>query len=486
MPATSKEFRFWIDMALECVRRDHTPTLSSGDQKGPFLSARALGMALGALSDVAAARVQGPQLLQIPVAAFQGDAVVAAAAACHEVLLRRYPKQGGALRGAWQEWLELFGKTAGGSEIAGRGHGAAVDVFGANDPDFALINRYQPTGADYTHQRPDHEPNQIFSGGDWGAAKPLVVPVVQNFAKPFGRVNATMVTPNDANYLADFAAVKAKGHWNRAYGGQSGRTQEEELKGIFWGYDGPKELGTPPRLYLQVLLSVLDSLDANSPGALGASEELLLVASVAVAMADSGISAWHYKYSGDHMMWRPVIGVRKAPKGGGAPDPNWLPLGRPDTNGAGTHLTPDFPAYPSGHATFGAAAFQLTRLFFVHKGLATFDDHGVDNIRFNFVSDEFNGRNTDPRTSLPRNHVKRSFNSLWDATVENSISRALLGVHWYFDGISIKDGDGSAFGTPSTPDQLGKVGGVWLGAQVANHIAVKLGVPADIVSKSKM
>lgn len=59
--ATSK-LRFWIDMALECVRRDHTPTLSPGDQRGPFLTARALGMALAALNDANAYASNRPPL----------------------------------------------------------------------------------------------------------------------------------------------------------------------------------------------------------------------------------------------------------------------------------------------------------------------------------------------------------------------------------------------------------------------------------------
>lgn len=486
MTATSAQFRFWVDMALECVRRDHTPSVSMGDQRGPFLTARALGMALGALNDVAAAAVDGRQVLPVAAAAPPGNAVVAAAAACHELLARRYPKQRGLLDSAWRDWLELFGLAGGAGEPAGRAHGAAVDAFGADDPSWAMRDQYVQTGADYTHQRPEHEPTQSFSGGKWGGAPALAVPVVPNFEKPPGRVNAGTVNP-DQHYLDDFAAVKAKGHWDRGYGAANGRRLEEELIGIYWGYDGPPELGTPPRLYLQVLLAVLDDLEARSGGALGPSEELLLVAAAAVAMADAGISAWHYKYSGDHMMWRPVVGIRKAPANGGTADPNWLPLGRPDTNGTGTHLTPDFPAYPSGHATFGAAAFQLARLFLVHKGLAAFDADGVDNVRFDFVSDEFDGRNTDPRTKLPRNHITRGYDSLWNAVVDNSISRVFLGVHWYFDGISVKAGAGSRFGVPATPTELGKVGGVWLGTQIANAIATqKLGVPVAVVNNSKM
>ncbi|WP_430418971.1 vanadium-dependent haloperoxidase [Phenylobacterium sp.] len=477
MTATSPQFRYWVDMALECVRRDHTQKISAGDQRGPVLSARALGLALGALHDMAAAGPGGTPILPVAPAPPPGPAVVAAAAACHEVLVRRYPKQRGLLDSAWRDWVEYQKLTGiGPAETAGRAHGVAVDVFGANDPNWALPDQYKPTDAPYTHQLPDHEQGQGFAGGIWGKANPLVVPVVPGFPQP---------PRGDAHYDADLTLVKAKGHWNRAYGGPNGRDLNEELIGIYWGYDGPAALGTPPRLYLQVVLEALDNLEARSNGALGASEELRLVAGVAVAMADAGISAWHYKYNPAHLMWRPVVGIRKA--GGAAADPAWLPLGRPDTNGTGQYLTPNFPAYPSGHATFGAAAFQVTRLFLAEKKLANFDAQGVDDIAFDFVSDEFDGRNTDPRTNVPRVHVTRGYDSLWRAIVDNSISRVFLGVHWQFDGITTKDGAGSKFGVPATPADTGQMGGVWLGAKIANALAVqKLGVTPPTVTASRL
>lgn len=48
---------FRCDMSMECVRRDHTKLHSAGDQNGPFLSARALGMALAALNDANAYKI---------------------------------------------------------------------------------------------------------------------------------------------------------------------------------------------------------------------------------------------------------------------------------------------------------------------------------------------------------------------------------------------------------------------------------------------
>jgi vanadium chloroperoxidase len=160
-------------------------------------------------------------------------------------------------------------------------------------------------------------------------------------------------------------------------------------------------------------------------------------------------------------------------------------LGRPDTNGTGTGLTPNFPAYPSGHATFGAAAFQLLRLFLAKKSIANFDGNGVDDVRFEFISDEFNGRNKDPRTKRPRDLLTLSFDSLWEAIVDNSVSRVYLGVHWQFDGITTRNATDSDddFGIPATPRQLGHTGGVWLGARIANQIALKLNVlPATIAA----
>jgi vanadium chloroperoxidase len=182
------------------------------------------------------------------------------------------------------------------------------------------------------------------------------------------------------------------------------------------------------------------------------------------------------------------VGIPNSVVGNGVAIPNWEPLGRPDTNGTGRRLTPDFPAYPSGHATFGAAAFHLLRLFLVEKGIATFDANGVDDMSFDFVSDEFDGRNKDPITMQPRDHITLSLDSLWQAITDNSVSRVYLGVHWQFDGITTRNAANTddEYGIPSTPSKLGRTGGVWLGAQIANQIAPKLGVSAATITASKV
>ncbi len=482
-------------MSLECVRRDHTNSLSCSDQRGPFLTARALGMALAALHDVRSVVAgSATKLLSLPIPAgllpfpSPKERDLAAAAACHQVLRLRYPSQASMLEPAWGNWLDSFeiGPARTPVEMAGRAYGTAVHQLGIDDRNKARA-AYTPDGTAYNHKAPPTQPTQGYLGGVWGSTTPLVAARVMDFPPPPGRLDADTVTSTQ-HYRDDFGRVAAKGEINRAPGDPAFRTLAEEVIGIAWGYDGPQELGTPPRLYLQVVLTVLDSIEERNPGQLEELDELGVIAGAAVAMADAGIDAWHYKYAPTHMMWRPAVGIREAVVGNGVADPNRLPLGRPDTNGAGTGLTPDFPAYPSGHATFGAAAFQLLRLFLVERGVSSFDlgGSGLDDVRFEFVSDEFDGRNMDPRTQRPRELLTLSYDSLWQAMVDNSVSRVYLGGHCQFDGITTRLPGTSedVFGVPPTPRELGHTGGVWLGAKVANQLALKLDISTATIAAS--
>ena len=119
-------------------------------------------------------------------------------------------------------------------------------------------------------------------------------------------------------------------------------------------------------------------------------------------------------------------GIREA-DGDGSPatvgDPNFTPLGAPCSNCPieAPNFTPPFPAYTSGHATFGAALFETLRNFY-----------RTDRIAFTFVSDEFNGVTLDNMGNV-RPLIPRSFRSLSEAEEENGQSRIYLGIHWAFD-----------------------------------------------------
>ena len=194
------------------------------------------------------------------------------------------------------------------------------------------------------------------------------------------------------------------------------RTREQTQIGIYWGYDGTPGLGTPPRLYNQIAMKIAEQMHSDTV------ELARLLALINVAMADAGLSAWATKY--DDEFARPITAIREASLYGNPrieENQEWTPLGAPASNKIGPNFTPPFPAYTSGHATFGGALFQILRNFY-----------RTDRIAFTFVSDEFNGETLD-NTGAPRRRIARSFRSLSQAEEENGQSRIYLGIHWSFD-----------------------------------------------------
>ncbi len=276
------------------------------------------------------------------------------------------------------------------------------------------------------HHRPDPvQPGQQTLGRNWGLVTPFVLSSVTTDApleRPPSLDGSNDVGLSFGSYATAFDEVVT--------GGKNNLPQTNPVnarKGIFWGYDGANKIGVPPRLYNQVVRS-LDEFTA-----LTHDKQIKLLTAINVAMADAGIAAWYWKYQYD--VWRPVVGIREAEAGWGASgqgdgntartqkgDPFWLPLGAPSSNSTKPNGTPNFPAYPSGHATFGSACFKVAAKLI---GITP------ENIKVKFVSDEFNGVNTD-NTGVVRPKYKSDL-TLADAILENDISRIYLGVHWQFD-----------------------------------------------------
>jgi hypothetical protein len=194
--------------------------------------------------------------------------------------------------------------------------------------------------------------------------------------------------------------------------------------GRFWAYDGTSAVCAPARLYLQIVHALIQD------GARGMSlvAKARTLGLVSLAMGDAGLAAWHSKYL--YRRERPVTAVRTSALDDGNPlttaNPGWTPLGAPNTNSPGNpNFTPPFPAYPSGHATFGGAMAQVLRRIL-----------GSDEANLRFVSDEYDGTAIDASTGVPRPRVERWFSSLSEIEEENGQSRMYLGIHWASDKVA--------------------------------------------------
>jgi vanadium chloroperoxidase len=233
----------------------------------------------------------------------------------------------------------------------------------------------------------------------------------------------------------------------------------------------------PPRLYNQILRKIAaekgNTIEENAQ----------LFALVNVAMGDAGILAWDQKYV--HNFWRPIIGIREHDKSMGPIgmgnnnidndcDPMWLPLGAPKTNEKGQNdFTPPFPAYPSGHATFGAAAFHMIRLFYGtpvgNRAADTLLKDSGGNL-LDFISDEFNGSNSDSNGTIRPKHTRNFSKGLWRMIEENGLSRVYLGVHWSFDAFELDINNKPKIITnTANPNAVG-IGGAPLGVVIAEDI----------------
>jgi hypothetical protein len=460
---------YWNDVALEANRVSHTN--GKGEQTGPTLSSRALAIVHLAMYDAYAAVRNNPlspvnlsaYLPGLPPAKPNASVAAAVAAAAHATLSKLFPSQ--------KPFFDAKHAQAGlsGSGLqAGHEYGLMVAqkiLDKRKDDPSASDDGYAASMARGAH-RPDPDNAQGFHAPFYGA-KSSCFAVTQRHgldAPP---------QPDSAEYIDALQQVRAKGIAPELMGtlpaGSDARTAEETLIGIYWGYDGAPGLGTPPRLYNQIVRAVAAKQNAGVDEQTKTDRNARLLALVNVAMADAGILAWEQKYL--HDLWRPVLGVREDdPSTGPASvgsdgfsengDPGWLPLGAPNTNAEGKkNFTPPFPAYPSGHATFGAAALHVTRRFYGVTGYEA--DSLFDGLTF--VSEEYDGVNKDNKGTVRPKHQRSFPQGLWQMIVENGISRVYLGVHWQFDAFAV-DCHGHV-------DVSQRVGGVPLGLAIAEDLS---------------
>lgn len=461
---------FWHDVCMEIVRRDFSKqpdgSPAKPDQGGPTRTTRALAIAHLAMHDAhfgtvdpAATylqRLSAPVALPPAPAPFSADSALGTAAAL--CLLATYPSHAAFINRMASVFLDpnpdhvardnghRYGEAIAAIFIDLRRNDGAGDAMG-----------YRPSTAYGRHREDPYDPGQGFLTPQWGNVARFCTPARVPLDPPPGYDLPDYLS--DADYRKDFREVQDEGIL-----ASTKRSPDERAVGYYWGYDGANQIGVPPRLYNQIARAWLDR---HHPGDVDKAVQLL--AMVNAGMADAGIDAWHHKYA--YNLWRPTIGIREAslstgpiavagPKssataGADLGDPCWAPLGLPTTNEPERRAlsrTPPFPAYPSGHATFGATLFQIMQRFSGAAAMSLQDvlDTATSNPDiagqdFDFVSDELNGQSIDADGSVRTRHLRR-FRNFARPTFENAISRVYIGVHWRFDGMPRADVAGKRYG----------------------------------------
>lgn len=413
----------WNRIAVDASGLDHTPLQPGenrvfGHQFGPTRASRAMAIVHIAMFDALNAVAGGYQSYTgIPPAPPNTSMKAAVAQAARDTLVALFPSHAATFDAALAEDLAAISNTAARNRGVQVGQAAAMAILAMRIGDGSDDNTPWVFNNAAGHWRVDPiNPTQEPIGPNWGKVRPFVMNRANQFRPP-------PPAPIDSvEYAAAYNEVKQLGGDGVAT--PTIRSEDQTFAGIYWAYDGTPSLCAPPRLYNQVAVTI------GRRRGLGVVAMGRLLALVNVAMADAGIGIWEAKYHYDY--WRPVTGIREAdpgtgPSGTGDDNPltvgdvNWTPLGAPASNLVGPNFTPPFPAYPSGHAGFGGALFQVLREFF-----------GTDNVPFTFVSDEYNGMTRDNAGNI-RPFRPRSYATLSQAEEENGQSRIYLGIHWSFD-----------------------------------------------------
>lgn len=432
----------WHEIALDAVAIDHTPDPDTGavdlSNGGPTRTSRALAMAQIAVFDAVNAILDqytpyndlGPTPQNASI-----DAAIAYAA--YTTLATLYPGQVDRLTALLNSDVakindnparisagQMIGVQAAQAMLNRRLNDHADDP----EPDFGEGGRVAD-GATTVNGTPvnggttlpfewESDPLTPLAPGETGLALGAYWGGVTPFSLERGDQyrSAPPPEPGSAQYLAGYQEVQTIGASTDTEGSLS--TPYTRFIGNFWGYDGAPLLGTPPRSYNQIAVQVARDEGIDNP-----LDMARYLAMINTALADAGIAAWDSKFYYNY--WRPVTAI---PQSDGVPEtienPLWKPVGISVINTeTAITPTPPFPAYPSGHSTFGSAVFEIMREFFGNE------------TRFTFISDEYNGEGVDP-LGVPRPLVPVRFQSFDEAQHSNGISRIYNGVHWQWDNVA--------------------------------------------------
>jgi hypothetical protein len=246
---------------------------------------------------------------------------------------------------------------------------------------------------------------------NWGAVRPFTMTSTTQFRQPLpGGFTSYPALLASSLYAQQVNEVQSLGRFN-----STTRTALQTQIAWFWANDLDGTYKPPGQLLVHTQL-VAQQRGITDPNRLAR-----IFAQVSLAMADAGIASWDMKYLTPIDLWRPQTAIQLAASDGNPatnPDPAWLPLSATRTD---ERFSPCFPAWASGHATFGAAWAGVMRSEFGDNAnnvvLTTEDPHAIG--------------------------VTRTLPTFTAAAVENAESRIFLGVHYRFDATA---GNAAGFG----------------------------------------
>lgn len=211
---------------------------------------------------------------------------------------------------------------------------------------------------------------------------------------PFwGKVRPFIVAPEEINFKSPIAydAVPGSDFHTEAmevYSVSKPLSRENTWIAEFWSDDFQGLTVTPSGRWISIANQAFRKSKAPFP--------LVMETYVKTSMALSDVSVvvWRIKYT--YNVERPETYIHKWI------NPGWKPL----------HDSPSFPAYPSGHSAFGAAAAEVLTV--------ALGDHF-----------ELTDRTHEHRPEFASN--PRTYGSFAEMAKENAASRVLLGVHYRMD-----------------------------------------------------
>ena len=246
---------YWNQVALDCNKRDHTGAAATRNQRGPTLSSRAgLGNPV-ATNDPYLPLAQRPPFSAAPLADPARNAAACVASATMTALMHLYPSQINELNTAFNAFCAQWGADDAGHRF-GRAVAQAVLALrredGADpDPDRTVAEHRDSTAPGHHREDPVNAGQGVL-GPRYGFVKRFAITAFHPLA-PFPAVGPGL-------YLTDLIEVAACG----AAAGAPARSPDQTMQALFWAYDGPEKIGTPPRLYNQVLRTVAKAKMLNT------------------------------------------------------------------------------------------------------------------------------------------------------------------------------------------------------------------------------